>query len=176
MKTNYLKIKTLQKTIIIFAIIFGLGLTAFIPMSSAQVPYPYYPFQYNLFNYGFFPLVNPLFNTYQTRNAALLLGGTPGVPTPGGGLTSLLLPSLTPTFTPTLFPTITPTIATPTIGITTALVLGGGGGGIATTLTLLNTIPLTTAPSIATPTIGTTTAILLGGSINTTTLLLLGLL
>jgi len=168
MKTSYLKIKTLQKTIIIFGIIFGLGLTAFIPMSSAQIPY--YPFQYNLFNYGYFPLVNPLFNTYPARNAALLLGGTPGIPTPGGGLTSLLLPSLTPTFlptltptfTPTFFPTITPTISTPTIGITTALVLGGGGGGIATTLTLLNTIPLTTAPSIATPTIGTTTAILLG--------------
>lgn len=174
MKTNYLRIKTLQKTIIIFGIIFGLGLTAFIPMSNAQIPY--YPFQYNLFNYGYFPLVNPLFNTYQTRNAALLLGGTPGVPTPGGGLTSLFLPALTPTFTPTLFPTLTPTITTPTIGITTALVLGGIGGGIATALTLLNTIPLTTAPSIATPTIGTTTAILLGGSINTTTLLLLGLL
>lgn len=175
MKTTYLKLKTLQKTIIIFAIIFGLGLTAFIPMSNAQIPF-YPPFQYNLFNYGYFPLVNPLFYTYQTRNAALLLGGTPGIPTPGGGLTSLFLPALTPTFTPTLFPTLTPTITTPTIGITTALVLGGGGGGIATTLTLLNTIPLTTAPSIATPTIGTTTAILLGGSINTTTLLLLGLL
>lgn len=167
MKTNYLRIKTLQKTIIIFGIIFGLGLTAFISMSSAQIPF-YPPFQYNLFNYGYFPLANPLFYTYQTRNAALLLGGTPGIPTPGGGLSTLLLPTLTPT--------ITPTITTPTIGITTALVLGGGGGGIATTLTLLNTIPITTAPSIATPTIGTTTAILLGGSVNITTLLLLGLL
>ena len=127
MKTTYLKLKTLQKTIIIFAIIFGLGLTAFIPMSNAQIPF-YPPFQYNLFNYGYFPLANPLFYTYQTRNAALLLGGTPGIPTPGGGLTSLFLPALTPTFTPTLFPTLTPTIATPTIGITTALVLGGGGG------------------------------------------------
>jgi len=171
MRSNYLKIKTLQKSILIFSIIIGLGLTVFIPMSSAQVPY-YPPFQYNLFNYGYFPLANPLFYTYQTRNAAVLLGGTPGVPTPGGGLTTLL-----PTLTPTLFPTLTPTITTPTIGITTALVLGGGGGGIATTLTLLNTIPLTTAPTIATtPTIGTTTAILLGGSINTTTLLYLGLL
>ncbi len=85
MKTTYLKLKTLQKTIIIFAIIFGLGLTAFIPMSNAQIPF-YPPFQYNLFNYGYFPLVNPLFYTYQTRNAALLLGGTPGIPTPGGNV------------------------------------------------------------------------------------------
>ena len=169
MRSNYLKINTVQKTIVIFSIIIGLGLTTFIPMGSAQAQF-YPPFQYNLFNYGYFPLANPFFYTYQTRNAALLLGGTPGVPTPGGGLTtSLLLPTLTPT--------LTPTVTTPTIGVTTALILGGGGGGIATTLTLLNTIPLTTAPTIATtPTIGTTTAILLGGSINTTTLLLLGLL
>ena len=172
MRSNYLKINTVQKTIVIFSIIIGFGLTTFIPMGSAQAQF-YPPFQYNFFNYGYFPLANPFFYTYQTRNAALLLGGTPGVPTPGGGLTTSLLPTLTPT----LFPTLTPTVTTPTIGVTTALILGGGGGGIATTLTLLNTIPLTTAPTIATtPTIGTTTAILLGGSINTTTLLLLGIL
>ena len=176
MKATYLNLKTLQKTIIILGIIIGLGLTAFIPMGSAQIQF-YPPLHYNLFNYGYFPLANPLFYTYQARNAALLLGGTPGVPTPGGGLTTLY-PALTPTYLPALTPTLTPTISTPTIGVTTALVLGGGGGGgIATTLTLLNTIPITTAPTIATtPTIGTTTAILLGGSINTTTLLLLGLL
>ena len=157
MKTRYLKIKTLKKIVIIFSIIVGLGVTASIPKTNAQIPY--YPLQYNLFNYGYFPLVDPLLYTYQTRYAAVLLGGTPGIPTPGGGLTTTLLPTLTPT--------VTPTFTTPTIGVTTALVLGGGGGGIATTLTLLNTIP--TTPSIATPTIGTSTALLLGGSVNTTT-------
>ena len=168
---NCLRIQKIKKIICIFSIIIGLGLMVFIPEGSAQISY-YPPIPNNLFYYGYYgysPIANPFFYTYQNRNAALVLGGgTPGIPTPGGGLSTLLLPTVTPT--------LTPTVATPTLGVTTALILGGGGGGggIATALTLLNVIPTPTTPTVATPTIGTTTAILLGGGVNTTTLLLLG--
>lgn len=176
------KINALKKTILVLIII--LFPIAFIQESSAQIMlyYPYYsPTFFNPFYYGYFPaeppLINPLVYLSPVRYAHPLLTATPG-----GGTTTLL----TSLFAPTVAPAVTPTL-----GITTALLLGGGVStttlallaalttpatlAVPTLPTLLPTVPAAPAVPI-TPTIGFTTALLLGGGgVSTTTLLLLGI-
>ena len=48
MRSNYVKITTLQKTIIILSITIGLGLMTFISVGSAQAPF-YPPFELRIF-------------------------------------------------------------------------------------------------------------------------------
>ncbi len=131
-----------------------------IPFMS-YIPFtPYIPFIPSI------PMVAPS-SIYPSRNALALL------PTPGGGTPLTVLLALAPA---------APVAATPTLGVTTAILLAGGGGISATALFLLTApatptvTPIPVVPTVATPTIGVTTALLLGGGgVSTTTLLLLGI-
>ena len=168
MTTKLIKIKIIKKTLLIFSIIFSLGIMISIPQSSAQL-FPYYPYPPTFFNPiyypGYFPIggtgfIDPSIYFYPTRNAALV--------------TSTLLASLLTTPT-------TPTTTT-LLGLATAITLASTGSSISTsTLALLASTPLPTLSTFptfptTTPTIGTTTLLLLGGGgVSTTTLLLLGI-